>query len=168
MANIILTNYCNLKCPYCFASKMMTTKEKSENEIKIDTLIKILNWLEKSPGEKRIGLIGGEPTLHSNFKEILKIINNFCETTNKDSILFTNGIYLKKYLKYISPKMSILLNINTPKAMTEKQYFDLLEVLDILYKKQKLTGTNSQVTCGCNLCLEIDDYSFFWNIIDKY
>lgn len=166
MANIILTNYCNLKCPYCFASEMMTNKQA--NEIEINELIKILNWLEKSPNEKRIGLIGGEPTLHSNFKEILKIVNNFCEITGKNSILFTNGIYLEEYLKYISPKMSILLNINTPEAMTQEQYCNLIKVLDLLYKKQKLTGENSQVTCGCNLCLEINNYNFFWEIIDKY
>jgi uncharacterized radical SAM superfamily Fe-S cluster-containing enzyme len=30
MPNIILTEYCNLKCPYCFASKMI--EDAKEND----------------------------------------------------------------------------------------------------------------------------------------
>lgn len=163
MANIAITKYCNLKCPYCFAEKMM---EEEKQNIKIEMLLKILDWLKDS--DERIGIIGGEPTLHPNFGEILKIINNYCEEYNRDSILFTNGINLKKYIQYLSPKMSILLNINSPRIMTNEQWENLNEILNILYLKNKLQGNNAQVTCGCNLCLEIDNYDFFWSLIDKY
>lgn len=165
MANIALTKYCNLNCPYCFAQSMMTDSEKQN--IEINSLNQILEWLKKTP-EERIGLIGGEPTLHPQFKEILKIINNYCEENNKESILFTNGILLKKFLPYISPKMSILININSPLYMSEINFNSLLETLDILYKQNKISGNNTQVTCGCNICLEINNYDFFWNIVEKY
>ena len=59
-----------------------------------------------------IGLIGGEPTLHPEFINILKQTNAFCSFTKSHSILFTNGILLNKYLPYIGPNMSILININ--------------------------------------------------------
>lgn len=162
MANIALTKYCNLQCPYCFAQDMMTEEEKSNIEINI--LQDILKWLENTP-EERIGLIGGEPTLHPKFKEILSIVNNYCERTQRTSILFTNGIKLKDFLPYISPNMSILININSPEYMTKVNFESLLETLNILYIKGKL---QNQVTCGCNLCLEIQNYDFFWDIIDKY
>lgn len=166
MANIILTKYCNLKCPYCFASEMLSEADKKN--ITLDELHYILKWLQQSPQEKRIGLIGGEPTLHPQFSEILNIINNFCEIENKKSILFTNGIYLKKYLSKIGPKMSILININDPNNMTQTQYNNLIDTLDALYIKNQLSGSNSQATLGCNLCPEIQNYDFFWNIIKQY
>ena len=74
MPNIIITNYCNLKCPYCFASEMLNDPNKkniSESELK-----RILAWLEKSPPPS-IGLIGGEPTLHPDFANILSIVNEY-------------------------------------------------------------------------------------------
>ena len=108
MANIAITKYCNLKCPYCFAETMMTEEDKKN--IDLNLLKDILEWLKCTPHE-RIGLIGGEPTLHPQFKEILSIVNNHCEQNDSKSILFTNGIELEKYLPYISPKMSILIKI---------------------------------------------------------
>ncbi|MBE6148109.1 MAG: 4Fe-4S cluster-binding domain-containing protein [Firmicutes bacterium] len=165
MANIAITKYCNLKCPYCFAEDMMTEKDKKNIDLNI--LKNILSWLEKTPRE-RVGLIGGEPTLHPQFKEILSIVNNHCSKNNTDSILFTNGINLQPFLQYISPQMSVLININSPKNMSEDYFLALNKVLNILYLKNKLSEENSQFTCGCNLCLEIEDYSFFWDIIDKF
>jgi len=42
----------------------------------------------------RIGIIGGEPTLHPQFEEILNIITNFSNEYENQYILFTNGIKL--------------------------------------------------------------------------
>lgn len=65
MPNIILTEYCNLKCPYCFASTMIEEAKDYKN-ITMEQLDNILNWLYPTAieGEFGIGLIGGEPLLH--------------------------------------------------------------------------------------------------------
>ena len=171
MANIILTSYCNLHCPYCFANEMINTEEIKN--ISIAQFQHILDWISKTPLEgQRIGLIGGEPTLHPQFDEILDIVGKFCLEHNCFSILFTNGIYINKFLSNIPSKMVILLNFNIPTAMTPQQWESLniniekMHKIGWLYKSEDIK--NAKVTIGCNLCLEITDYSFFWDTIDKY
>lgn len=166
MANIALTKYCNLNCPYCFANSMISEEDKKY--IDLNTFKKILDWIEKSPNEKRIGLIGGEPTLHPEFIKILNILNNFCEETGKESILFTNGINLEKFISYISPKMSVLINLNDPSTMSKQQLNNLNNSLYKLFKDGKLSGLNPQFSCGCNLSLKIKNYDFFWNYVDIF
>jgi hypothetical protein len=39
------------------------------------------------------------------------------------------------------------------------------KTLDKIYS---LGWFNGKVTVECNLCMEIDDYSFIWDIVDKY
>ena len=134
MANIILTSYCNLHCPYCFADTMIKTEDIKN--ISIEQFKKTLNWLAD---EEKIGLIGGEPTLHPQFQEILKVVNDY--STNRESpcqfVLFTNGIYLHKYLNYIPQNMSILINLNQPQAMTTTQYSDMINNIIRHYKVTK-------------------------------
>lgn len=122
MANIVLTTYCNLHCPYCFADKMI--KQEDIKNIDLVQFKKILNWLD---GDGRIGLIGGEPTLHPQFKEILEIISNYNQDT--EFILFTNGIYLEQYIPFLPKNLSILINLNQPQAMTTQQYLALIKCL---------------------------------------
>jgi sulfatase maturation enzyme AslB (radical SAM superfamily) len=68
MANIAINNYCNLKCDYCFADNMIKEANKT---MSLDNYIKVLKYLTEQNYEQRIGIIGGEPTLHPQFKEIL-------------------------------------------------------------------------------------------------
>lgn len=164
MANIAITKYCNLHCPYCFAASMIAEEEKKN--ITIEDFQYILNWIGNASTDNRIGIIGGEPTLHPQFLDILKILNNYCEFYNKDSILFTNGIYLEPFLKYLSPKMGVLININTPDAMTKEQNQKLISTLNAI-QSNNLFKTNT-FTLGCNICPEILNYDFFWDIILKY
>ena len=64
MANIAITNYCNLKCPYCFADDMIHDDNKN---MSLENYVKILRYLIQY-NETDIGIIGGEPTLHPQFK----------------------------------------------------------------------------------------------------
>lgn len=172
MPNIALTTYCNLHCPYCFADEMIGSS-KTRN-ISLAQLNNILRWVNESHYcDNRIGLIGGEPTLHPYFLEILSIVNNFCIKNKFDSILFTNGIYIGDYLDDIPKKMTLLVNVNAPTAMTPEQWQKLNENLDRMYyldwmPKKDYKKHLYKVTLGCNLCPQIDDYSFFWNFIKRY
>lgn len=161
MANIAVNNYCSLKCPYCFADEMIHEKSCS---ISIDNLRIILDWLSRTP-KNHVGIIGGEPTLHPHFDEILKEINIYCRNLNTTATLFTNGIDLDKFLPDIGNRISILINTNSPNNMEAEKYSKLLDTLDHL---DLLCWYDDRVTLGCNVYRELDDYSYIWELVDKY
>ena len=166
MPNIVITSYCNLHCPYCFAQQMMNEQEiKNITEEQLD---KILNWLDPVAREKhlRIGLIGGEPTLHPDFVNIINKIGHFCYLKQIDSFLFTNGIKLtKELLQEIPDNMDILLNYNHPNLMSEQDFQQLNKNINLIYN---LNWLDDKVTLGLNLYKELNNYQYFKDIILKY
>ena len=66
--NIILTYKCNLGCEYCYEKGA----KLNYGDIPLDNFERILKWLRKNKRDK-IMLLGGEPTAHPDFKQILKI-----------------------------------------------------------------------------------------------
>ena len=161
MANIAINNYCSLKCPYCFADEMIHEKSCS---ISIENFKIILEWLSRTP-KNHVGIIGGEPTLHPHFDQILKETAIYCKQVDTTATLFTNGIDLMKYIPQISERICILLNTNSPKNMTGEQYSKLLDVIDQL---DLLCWFDNRATLGCNVYRELDDYSYIWDLVKKY
>lgn len=87
LAVLDLTNRCNLRCPVCFADVT------SENGyfLDLETVRGMLKGLVERPGQpcRHIQFSGGEPTLHPQFLEILKI----CRELGFDHIqVATNGL----------------------------------------------------------------------------
>ena len=160
--NILLNNYCNLQCPYCFQWKVL--KQKHQN-ITIENFKWLLNFLEKS-NEHEVRLIGGEPTLHPQFIEILQ------EQLFDDNIerihIFTNGTFNERILKQIInqnkiKKVSLLLNINDLSIYPNKT---LDENLKKNIKLMKLNGV--QMTQGINIYDKNQDFSYFFEIVDEF
>lgn len=162
MPNIAIVNYCNLKCPYCFADDMIQEETMS---ITLDDFQKILEFTSRLPSLNNIGIIGGEPTLHPQFTEILKEVNKYCRELDTHATLFTNGIELDKYLPYIGDRIGILINCNTPVNQSEEAYAKHLATLDHLYE---LSWFDNRANCGCNVYMGCTDYSYIWKIVDKY
>ena len=72
--NILLTNICNRSCPYCFAKgKLISEKPLLRSYIQLKDLKIIINFLKKSK-QNTAGILGGEPTLHPEFKKIITIL----------------------------------------------------------------------------------------------
>lgn len=161
MPNIAIIKSCNLKCPYCFADDML--QEDESKEISLKQLNKILNWIGKVPLQGHIGIIGGEPTLHSQFKEILFIMNEFCTRNNIKTVIFTNGILLYKYIHLMNKNFNFLVNVNKLNQTNKTQ---LIKSLDLCNKLQWFK--DNTVTLGCNLYSLNTDYSYFWEIVDRY
>lgn len=166
MPNIALTTYCNLHCPYCFADTMIQTEEIKN--ISLDQFKFICEWILKDKPKNHkghIGLIGGEPTLHPQFKEILMLTDKIFTENNCAGVLFTNAVYLEPFLPYLPEELHVLININTPRAMSKDQWIKMNRTLNKIYN---MGWFGTKVSIGCNLCMEIDDYSFLWNIVDNY
>ncbi|MCL2227567.1 MAG: radical SAM protein, partial [Oscillospiraceae bacterium] len=66
MANIMVTEACNLRCPYCFAEEFVNHSPK---EMSVEDFRIALNFALSDPDDKQVGIIGGEPLLYSHIEE---------------------------------------------------------------------------------------------------
>lgn len=121
MANIEVVSFCNLNCPYCFAKKhLVDSKSKSTDSIfiSLDVFEKRLDFLDRS-NINQIRLIGGEPTLHPNFPELIRR----AKLRNKQIVIFSHGFIPKQALRSIlelSPEdCAVLVNTNATKIAGE-------------------------------------------------
>jgi len=107
--NILLTNCCNAKCSYCFARDEMD--EDAVKEMEIDDFVKVVKMLKKHK-IKLLRLMGGEPTLHSQFDKVIEIgVKNF-----EKILIFSNGLIPVKYhglLKQGAEKLIFNFNLDT-------------------------------------------------------
>lgn len=161
MANIAIVNYCNLKCKYCFADDMIQEKTQV---ITLEDYQKILEFISRTP-KNHVGIIGGEPTLHPHFKDILQETNRYCRETNTSATLFTNGIELDPFLPEIGERIGLLINCNSPHDQPSDLYKKHLDTLEHL---AALSWFDQRANCGCNLHPGCTDYSWMWEIVDKY
>jgi radical SAM protein with 4Fe4S-binding SPASM domain len=170
--NIILNSYCNLKCNYCFADEYMEeTVQTPGKSMEFDFFLNQL--LPKIHNASVINFMGGEPTLHPNFSEILRLT---FEGMQKDSSLglFTNGLMSDKVLDLlvslagpngaVRRKMyfAVLLNWQTPENISEKNHRRCREVAETIMR-----ANGYGVTFSINLyskeqelarqCAEIDE-----------
>lgn len=157
MINILLTNICNGRCPYCFASTFLSNELKKCRELSLTKLDIILDYIYRYDPKSSIHLLGGEPTLYSNFEEMIKLILK--KKFNK-IILFSNGIIspnniaiIKKYKKYIS----IIWNINPPEVYPPKLY-------QHVYKTIQQLSLNTS-TIGFNIFKTKYDFEFIYSIL---
>lgn len=156
----MLTDSCNLHCPYCFANEFVN---HSVNEISMENLKKAMDFIATARNE-RLGLIGGEPTLHSNFKGILQTI--IADPRFRDVILYTNGVKLDEFVNELThPKFQILLNCNSPADMGKAEFKKMCDNLDLyinqFYMKEK-------ITLGINIYKDSFEYGYLLELLKKY
>ncbi|MCI5188834.1 MAG: radical SAM protein [Candidatus Electrothrix sp. AS4_5] len=110
--NLLLTTKCNRICKYCFAKNKLTHNKNGNNQfISLENVRKVIKFLKKSE-EHTISLLGGEPTLHPQFTDILTLFNNERFAVN----VFTNGIISSSTIEAIKnsriEKINFLVNTN--------------------------------------------------------
>lgn len=160
MPNIMLTYRCNLNCRYCFANEFVN---KENNDITMDDFDKAVEFITRE-GSSHIGLIGGEPTLHPHFKEILeRLIFNVKVSS---VTIYTNGVLLDKYLSQIvHPKFRLLVNCNSPEDIGDKNFCRIVENLDTLFFSYYM---KDRINLGLNLYSEDMDYGFMIDLLKRY
>ena len=96
LANIVVTNRCNLACWYCFfyAERAGYVYEPSIEEIR--RMVRVLRSMRPVAGNS-VQLTGGEPTLRDDLPEIIKMIR---EEGVDHVMLNTNGIRLANDFEY--------------------------------------------------------------------
>lgn len=154
MANIFLTRKCNLKCPYCFADEFVN---KGNEEISIENFKTIVDFI-KTENNKGIGLIGGEPTTHSKFNEILQILQN--DNDLKDIAVFTNGLEIDKQIEILkNEKFQLLINCNSPNDIGEHSFNKLKNNIKLL-KRESIN-----FCLGINLYSDKLDYNYIFDLL---
>jgi hypothetical protein len=114
MANLVVSRVCNLKCSYCFAENYFQKNKLSFKSpfISLEAFEHHLDFLERS-GINEIRLIGGEPTLHPQFAELILR----ARARGRHIIVFSNGLLsepvLDSLLSLPPETCTILVNMNT-------------------------------------------------------
>lgn len=108
--DVLLTNYCNQSCPFCFAKKEMASPYKKEISF---SDFKLLVRKMSEAGILGVNFLGGEPSLHSEFARILKYaLRNFLFVR-----IYTNGIFpeeSKKIMLEEAKRLYLVFNVSTP------------------------------------------------------
>jgi len=113
MANLVVAGACNLKCAYCFAGDHMRALKDSAAAafIALEAFEARLDFLDRS-GIDEIRLIGGEPTLHPHFPELIRRARR----RGKHIVVFSHGLLSARALaclEALSPdECTVLVNTN--------------------------------------------------------
>lgn len=131
--NLLITTDCNLACPYCFAASLRTQGAAREMTLpEINQAVANLN-----PLQDPVRLMGGEPTLHSRYAEILSSL----KTKGFQVVVFTNGIC--ESLRRTAPCLPdrVLVNVNDRDSYASGQRAELRKNLCALGNRAELGYT---------------------------
>jgi radical SAM protein with 4Fe4S-binding SPASM domain len=111
MANLTVTTTCNLECPFCFAENEMggSACEGTDPYISLEAFERQLAFIDRS-GIDHVRLIGGEPTLHPQFPELVR------RAGGRHVVVFSNGLMSEQALaclERLAPSAcTVLVNMN--------------------------------------------------------
>lgn len=160
MANIMITKRCNLHCEYCFANEFVNMEDGS-TDIVISDFKKIADFILGDGSEDKIGLIGGEPTLHPELYRILDVLQE--DVRVKKVTLYTNGIQVGDYVEKLADvKFHLLINCNdiAKEGILWKRF---LESLDRVFANMP-----ERVVLGANFYKPDYDYTYLMELLKKY
>lgn len=128
---VYIIDKCNLRCSYCY-----NNFQRSNNEIKLDYVIQLLDMIFRQQRYKKIELelIGGEPALHPNLLRFcLNVHKKFRSKVN--TIIFSNFTYpIQIYKQLLDYDVYLILTLHN--NSTYKQFFDKLQKIDEQKRKQ--------------------------------
>src|SRR5262245_25702198 len=112
MANISLTATCNRKCSFCFATDAMEARTATAF-MPAERFDASLDFLERS-GITEARLLGGEPTIHPRFVELLERVR----ARGMRLVVFSGGLIPEKALRALEAvprdELTVLLNVIEP------------------------------------------------------
>ncbi len=115
--NIILTTRCNRSCSFCFA------KDTYAPDMSLENVQKVLDF-QKINEIHTFRILGGEPTLHPQFVQIVEL----ARSQGFSLFMMSNCIMSKDIVDYLSTiEIEILCNISpqatdSPKAVAKRTY----------------------------------------------
>jgi len=132
---MFITTHCNLNCTGCFVRGIMGEKKHMELDEYKSAIKDAANR-----GVQRITLIGGEPLLHPDIKEMIQFNNWFGLKTT----IYTNGYFLGNFSKADLQGAKIRVSIYCETGKT-KSLNDLPKTADIPFDVCFMVSKNSTV-----------------------
>lgn len=161
MPNIYLTDVCNLRCPYCFANEFVN---HTANEISMDNFQRALDFILRDGTCHNVGLIGGEPTLHAHFQEILQRL--IADPRVELATVYTNGVNLQAFYRELAhPKFRLLVNCNAPQDIGQAAFDKMRGNLDEMALHRYM---GDRIVLGINLYRPDFDYGYFAALLERY
>lgn len=120
--NIALTNQCTRRCSFCYQSDIMDQASSAgSTEMPVENFRRVVDFIVRS-GDHGLNLVGGEPTMHRQFAEIMEIAGS--EPAIHQILLFTNGMFSDRTADVIAAharKTLISVNVLEPADETRKR-----------------------------------------------
>lgn len=162
---INITYLCTLKCLNCDRS-LSVIQETRDYDMTVGQIDKfIAQSVKLNYPWKRIRIMGGEPTLHQDFKVIVDHLYQYKQTYNKDVdlVISSNGHTPKtqELLKWVEEKYPEIIFENTKKKDRVQKDFNLIHVApcDIHDKDEEYQYAGCWTTESAAISL---DYSGFY------
>lgn len=132
MPNLVITNACNLGCPFCFATEYRATPGPCVSMMTLAELGLLLDY----QGDGQVRFCGGEPTLHPEFLSMVHL----CRVQRGLKVLvMSNGLWPDVVRHHVaslpSPAlrgMTYLINVLEPGLYSEEQQGSLDATLSVL------------------------------------
>ncbi|MBI5496832.1 MAG: radical SAM protein [Deltaproteobacteria bacterium] len=86
MVNLVITNACNLACPFCFASEYLADGAADAERMSLEQFRRHVAWA----GGDTVRFCGGEPTVHPDFLELLALA---LDQDGRRAFIMTNGVW---------------------------------------------------------------------------
>ena len=181
---IIPTYECNLSCPYCFENTYKKQKSEQKNSKWIENIFYKIDNINKDfskrnniildPSKIEITLMGGEPLLPKNKKNIEDIINHISAKGYKYNII-TNGVCIDEYVNLFIKNMPTYIQITldgTKEYHDQRRcYIDGNGTFDKIMRNINIL-TNNRINISIRLNLDqnnLDDLKPYINFIeDKF
>lgn len=135
-----ITNACNLRCKHCYEGIQNGRVQWGVDEFK-DAIDKLWSAFKKWDVKGEISLIGGEPTLHPNFYEIVRYLHGRGDV---DSIsILTNGVAVNSNLIELIKECNCYVQVSIDGINEDKHdeirgkgnYSRLMSNIDLLSKE---------------------------------
>lgn len=140
MANLALCTRCNQDCPYCFTIDHQTATGTEQDLLALDDLDLRLDFLKRS-AISQVRLMGGEPTLHPQFVEIVERARQ----ADFKLLVFSNGLMPESALSCLAAlpaaECTVLVNVNDPTETDQARHKQRLAAIRRLGQRA-LVGFN--------------------------
>lgn len=157
--NILISKHCNRRCSFCFARQRLGKNAVGGAPfMSRENLRRIMTFL-KSSGDTNLRLLGGEPTMHPQFTDLVQEALDEGFSVH----IFTNGMMPEKTADFLGAapegKVTLLCNVSPQANDTPPQKARL---------EYALSKLSRRLCVGITITSTKDNFDFLHQYLDTY